>query len=379
MAAGSVNVRRRVALAVILALMGAASAAGVAAAAPPAITYSLAGTAGDNGWFRSAVTVSWSVDFRGLPPVTSTGCEPAVRLASDTPAATLTCTAENADGVTTARTKPIKIDQTPPVVTATTPDRAPDTNGWYRSPVGITWAGTDATSGIAACTSLTYAGPDGPASPVGSCRDLAGNSAADVPFPLRYDATPPGLSGVTAVGGDTVATVQWQAAADAATVTVVRSPGPGGAAPATVFQGLGSRLEDTGLANGLTYTYTVTAADAAGNASTATATAQPASRLRAPKESQRFRSPPLLRWRAVRGSQYYNVQLFRDGTKVLSAWPIRARLRLHRTWRFEGRRHRLSPGTYRWYVWPGYGPRPQHRYGRLLGTRQFVVTRAAAT
>jgi hypothetical protein len=31
--------------------------------------------------------------------------------------------------------------------------------------------------------------------------------------------------------------------------------------------------------------------------------------------------------------------------------------------------------VYRWYVWPGFGPRSANRYGKLLGTRKFVVVR----
>jgi hypothetical protein len=32
--------------------------------------------------------------------------------------------------------------------------------------------------------------------------------------------------------------------------------------------------------------------------------------------------------------------------------------------------------VYRWYVWPGFGPRSANRYGKLLGTRTFVVVRS---
>jgi hypothetical protein len=371
-------VRRRIPIAAVLALVAALGAPATTSAAPPVVTYAVTGTAGDGGWFRSAVTVSWSVDFSGLPPVRSAGCEPAVRLAVDTAGATLTCSAENADGTTTSRTRVIRIDQTAPGVSAAVAARPPDANGWYRSPVGVAWSGTDATSGVAACTAITYGGPDGPASPAGSCRDNAGNVSAEVPFALHYDATAPGLAAVTAAGGDTVATVQWQAAPDAVAVTVARAPGTLAAPATTVFRGLGGRFEDSGLSNRARYTYTVTASDAAGNATTATAAAVTGSRLRAPRPGQRFAAPPLLEWRPVSGADYYNVQVFRDGRKVLSAWPTRPRLRLHRAWRYGGHRHRLGPGIYRWFVWPGYGRQAKRRYGRLLGTRRFAVLRSSA-
>ena len=77
----------------------------------------------------------------------------------------------------------------------------------------------------------------------------------------------------------------------------------------------------------------------------------------------------------MHGASYYNVQLYR-GAKVLSTWPAHARLQLRPTWRFDHRRYRLKPGRYRWYVWPGFGRRGSARYGRLIGSGGFVVTRS---
>ena len=45
-------------------------------------------------------------------------------------------------------------------MTGATPDRQPDANGWYNHPVGFGFAGTDATSGLADCTPVTYEAPD---------------------------------------------------------------------------------------------------------------------------------------------------------------------------------------------------------------------------
>jgi hypothetical protein len=42
-------------------------------------------------------------------------------------------------------------------------------------------------------------------------------------------------------------------------------------------------------------------------------------------------------------------------------------------WTYRGHRHRLGKATYRWLLWAGYGPRSQHRYGKLLGKRTFIV------
>ena len=85
---------------------------------------------------------------------------------------------------------------------------------------------------------------------------------------------------------------------------------------------------------------------------------------------------PLFRWAPVGGASYFNLQLFRGRTKVLSAWPRLARLNLPGRWRYDDRDQRLEPGVYTWYVWPGYGDRADARYGQLLGKSRFRVVPA---
>jgi HYR domain-containing protein len=94
-----------------------------------------------------------------------------------------------------------------------------------------------------------------------------------------------------------------------------------------------------------------------------------------PTSGSRVSEPPTLRWRGARKARFYNVQVFRRGQKVLSAWPTRPRLRLHSQWTFKGRGYRLRPGRYTWLVWPGYGPSAQPRFGKLLLLSSFVFVR----
>src|SRR5215211_2583324 len=187
--------RARTAVLAVAAVAGCLAAAPPATAALPVISYTLSGTAGAPGWFVSHVTVSWSVSFQGTP-VSSSGCEAAIAITVDTTGTTRTCSATNAEGTTTAVTRVVRVDTVPPVVTDAAAARPPDVAGFYRSPVGVAWSGTDATSGIETCTSLTFAGPDGPASLVGTCRDNAGNTSAPRAVDLTYDATPPALTNV---------------------------------------------------------------------------------------------------------------------------------------------------------------------------------------
>ena len=212
----------------------------------------------------------------------------------------------------------------------------------------------------------------------GTCTDKAGNVSAAVPFVFNYDATPPALTAVTAVPDDAGARLAWQASG-AAKVMVMRTPaGARGAQSDVVYDGTGDAFTDTGLRNGTRYTYLVQAVDAAGNTATGSASVTPTAdastkHLLSPGAGSSLSRPPLLRWRRVARASYYNVQLFRNGKKILSAWPTKPQYQLRSRWRYLGRRHRLVAGTYRWLLWAGYGHRSQHRYGRLLGKRTFVV------
>ena len=93
----------------------------------------------------------------------------------------------------------------------------------------------------------------------------------------------------------------------------------------------------------------------------------------APRAGATVRSAPMLRWRPVPKARFYNVQVFRRGHKMLSAWPKRPRLRLHARWVFGGDEYRLRPGKYIWLVYPAFGKLSNPRYGKLVGLSSFVV------
>jgi len=81
----------------------------------------------------------------------------------------------------------------------------------------------------------------------------------------------------------------------------------------------------------------------------------------------------MLRWRPVRKARFYNVQVFRRGHKMLSAWPGRPQFRLRARWVFQGDEYRLRPGKYIWLVYPAFGTLSNPRYGKLVGLSSFVV------
>jgi hypothetical protein len=57
-------------------------------------------------------------------------------------------------------------------------------------------------------------------------------------------------------------------------------------------------------------------------------------------------------WAPVDGAVGYHVELFRGNDRVLAQDTKEPVLELAPSWRYQGRSVRLTPGEYRWYVWP---------------------------
>ncbi len=365
-------------LAVLIALAGVAVFAhALPASAAPSLSYGCSPPADATPescaqWHNQPVQLIW--DWNTLHARQVGGNCNTQTFTQDNAALSVSCTVQDkGDLTTTEETVVLHIDRTPPQVTVATPLRGPDFGGWWNHAVGYAFSGADATSGVASCSSVTFDGPG--TQLVGTCTDNAGNVGTGT-FTVAFDDTPPILGHVTATPGNRSATLKWQPSPDTVRVQISRAPGPRGTRSGIVFSGTGKRFRDPTLTNGVLYRYTVTTFDQAGNSTSASAAARPAvSKGMAPTRGTKVRRAPRLRWPAVRGASYYNVQVFRGKTKVLSAWPGHAQLKLHGHWRFAGHRFALRPGRYRWYVWPGYGSRAAHRYGSFIGQSSFVLVR----
>ncbi len=354
---------RRALLFATLVLAGFASQASAQTATP---TCSPA-PANCSGWYTADVSLTWFVTAQYSADCdnfkfTKDGVHPRTCLVSEDN--------ENWDSVPVT----VSLDKTPPAVAGVAPSRGPDSNAWYRSPVDVSFFGTDATSGIAGCSSGTYSGPDAAsASVIGRCWDRAGNLSAPSEFDLRYDSTPPSVTDLAGVGEDRTVRLRW-AVSGATQVEVWRSPGREGAARSVVSRGADGSVLDRHVRNGRRYDYNLVALDDAGNITARTFSVTPGVRLLTPANGISVDGPPTLRWTDVRGAGYYNVQLLHRGRKVLSAWPGKPRLQLDRAWRFDGHRVRLKPGRrYTWLVWPGRGKRSRNDYGPLIGRGTFTV------
>ena len=270
-------------------------------------------------------------------------------------------------------------------------ERQPDANGWYNHAVQVAFVGSDALSGVDSCAApILYKGPDTEKTSLsGTCRDKASNTSQPSGLELKYDMTPPSLARVKFEINNRGIALRWTASKDSLTFAVVRRPGLKGPKPSTVYNGGARAFTDRRLARGVKYRYTVTAYDQAGNGAVKAFAAQASRSLTTPARATPTRStpalaspalgarvsaPPLLAWKAVRQATYYNVQLFYEGRKILSVWPKGPQLRLQKSWKYGGKSFVLRPGRYRWLVWPGFDELSANHYGKLLGSRVFIVT-----
>jgi hypothetical protein len=162
------------------------------------ITFSCSPGGSCGGWFKTTVTVGFSITANPNNSVSNpNGCGNLV-VSSDTADAAQTCSATFTDPgggtATLSATAHVKKDSTPPVISGISA-RGPDANGWYNHPLSIGVNASDSTSGLASCNSLNYSGPDtSGGSFSGTCTDNAGNAANGGSFAFKYDATPPAVS-----------------------------------------------------------------------------------------------------------------------------------------------------------------------------------------
>ncbi|HEY6150030.1 MAG TPA: hypothetical protein VIW19_05890 [Gaiellaceae bacterium] len=167
--------------------------------------------------------------------------------------------------------------------------------------------------------------------------------------------------------------LSWTPGPDTDHVVILRSVGANTTAK-QVYAGAGTSYSESKFVNGLEHRYNFMSYDKAGNVSPPTGIVVGHSALLlAPSDGATVRRAHklFLRWRAVGRARFYNVQLWRGKSKVLSAWPHRAAFRLSRDWKFDNREYHLKPGLYAWFVWPAFGR--SGTYGKLVGSATFRV------
>ena len=157
----------------------------------PVITPNVVGTLGNNGWYTSDVTVSWTVTDAESSITSSSGCVPTT-INTNTVGTTLTCAATSAGG-SSSQSVTIKRDATAPTIGGSaTP--APNADGWNNAAVTVSFACSDAMSGIVSCTVAQPVGEGSAQSVTGTAVDNAGNSAITTVSGIDVDLTLPGIT-----------------------------------------------------------------------------------------------------------------------------------------------------------------------------------------
>src|SRR3954467_15662043 len=141
------RLRRWVGLGVSMAGLSASAGAAttVADTTPPTITASVTPAPNANGWQRANVTVRFTCADTGGSGVAS--CPAAVVVKTEGANQVVSGTARDKAGNTATTSVTLNIDKTAPVVTASAAP-APNGNGWNNTAVTVSFAATDALSGI---------------------------------------------------------------------------------------------------------------------------------------------------------------------------------------------------------------------------------------
>ena len=122
----------RLAGAVLVVIAGTVLLVPERAAAAPGPPVPRCNGGGCDGWFKSAVTVTWDYDPAGV--TATSGCAPA-GVSDDTAGATFTCTVTYG-GPFYGNSVTVRKDSSPPQVNGTV-SRDPDVEGWYTKPVSV--------------------------------------------------------------------------------------------------------------------------------------------------------------------------------------------------------------------------------------------------
>jgi hypothetical protein len=350
-----------------------------------------------NGPGGSAVVYSVSAAdaVDGPIPASQISCDPASGSTFSLGATTVTCEVSDAAGNSrTSRFKVTVRDTTPPSISASdltvsagTAKSLPASTPAIRSYL----AGIRATDLVDPHPTVTNNAPD--SFPLGATKvtftavDDSGNRASTQATvtvtasaaPKKVDLIPPlNVRNALARPGNHVVALSWAPPRhDFDHVLLSRSRLSDTRGSRVVYSGAKTSFVDHGLSNGVQYRYVIVSVDRAGNRSRGVALVVVPTNdlLELPRDRAVVKRAPLLAWARV-AATYYNVQVWRNGAKILSAWPATASLQLRSRWVFRGKRYRLTPGTYRWFVWPGLGKRSSARYGPALGASTFVVAPA---
>jgi len=159
---------------------------------PPTITAKGTPVANASGWNKANVTVKFtcSDSASGIE-----SCPAPVIVTDEGAGQVISGTATDKSGNTASASVTLSVDKTNPVVTATAAPAA-NVRGWNNGPVTVTFAATDALSGVApgSVTAPVTLATDGVSlSATGQATDVAGRVGTGRKTGLKIDQTPPSI------------------------------------------------------------------------------------------------------------------------------------------------------------------------------------------
>jgi hypothetical protein len=175
----------------------ASVAYGITDPSTPGISYVVdpAAPDGNNGWYRSDVSLAWSVSEPESPnSLLKTGCLNQ-SITSDQAETTYGCSATSAGGADGPVEISIKRDATKPTISGF---RSPAANGfgWNNGDVSVSFSCGDNLSGVESCLGdQTVAAEGAGQSATGNVEDNAGNTNSATVSGINIDRTDPTISG----------------------------------------------------------------------------------------------------------------------------------------------------------------------------------------
>jgi hypothetical protein len=161
---------------------------------PPTIAATASPAPNASGWYNGNVTVTFACDDTGGSGVAT--CPAPVVVTTEGANQAISGTAVDVAGNMASASVTVNIDKTAPVVSASASPGA-NANGWNNAPVAVTFAASDALSGVVpgSLTTPVMLGTDGAnLSATGQATDLAGNVGVAVLAGINIDQVAPALS-----------------------------------------------------------------------------------------------------------------------------------------------------------------------------------------
>src|SRR5947199_1929359 len=157
---------------------------------PPVIKATVSPAPNAAGWNNTSVTVTFTcTDATSGVAV----CPPAQTLTSDGANQVVSGTATDKAGNSESTSVTVKLDKTPPIITAAA-SPGPNSANWNNTPVTVTFVCSDATSGVSSCPQTQTVSADGANQIISrTATDIAGNSAS-ASVTVNLDQAPPTIT-----------------------------------------------------------------------------------------------------------------------------------------------------------------------------------------